>query len=92
MITFDQIYSICKKYAVRKSKSAAGTKYINATPKICAEKIMELIENENSFKKMSAGFKACEVCGKLTDGYVRVLFWKTYYCREHFPLCSNVKI
>lgn len=27
----------------------------------------------------------CEVCGKPTDGYIRVLFWTHYYCKEHYP-------
>ena len=36
----------------------------------------------------------CEVCGKPTDGYYRVLFWTHYYCRDHFPpggymACAN---
>ena len=28
----------------------------------------------------------CEICGKPTDGWFRVLFWTHYYCKDHFPL------
>ena len=48
-------------------------------------------ELENS---MSLPYR-CDVCGKPTDGYLRVLFWTHHYCRDHFPplgisACTNI--
>jgi len=42
-------------------------------------------ELEERIKNLEGCPYRCEVCGKPTNGWYRVLFWTHYYCREHFP-------
>lgn len=45
-------------------------------------KKIERLENEVEELKMPY---RCEVCQTPTDGYVSVLFFKSYYCKKHYP-------
>ena len=45
-------------------------------------KIKEL---EKRINELETSPYRCEVCGKPTNGWIRVLFCKTYYCKDHFP-------
>lgn len=49
----------------------------------------ELEEKVESLEKEIEDLKdkpyRCSVCGKPTNGWLRVLFWTRYYCEEHFP-------
>jgi len=45
-------------------------------------KIQEL---ETKIKALESKPYRCEICGKPTDGWYRVLFWTHYYCKDHFP-------
>ena len=53
----------------------------------------KIIALEQEISEESKPYR-CEVCGKPTDGWLRVLFWTHYYCRDHFPpsgigYCTN---
>jgi len=45
----------------------------------------EIIYLKKSVEKLKLPGR-CYVCGEPTDGFVRVLFIKTWYCKAHFPI------
>jgi len=52
------------------------------------EKISEL---EKRIEILETCPHRCCVCGKPTNGWLKLLFFTRYYCRDHFPIgMSNV--
>jgi hypothetical protein len=52
------------------------------------EKEIEQLKNE--VEVLTRCTHRCCVCGKPTDGYVRtLLFFTSYYCRNHFPFSAE---
>ena len=45
----------------------------------------EIRELRERIEKLENCPYRCEICGKPTDGWLRVLFWTHYYCKDHFP-------
>ncbi len=50
----------------------------------------KIIDLEERIKVLEKAPGRCECCGEPTDGWVKTLFWKRYYCKKHFPSIATM--